>query len=271
VNNYLLGCDVLGAELVGDLGPASIYDELDVALGELGFPSILGAGDVYTDKETITAVQKKLAAIGYFRKTVDGVYGPDTEAALFLFSGQHGPPNGAVIIKLFSGQNGPADPALLKRLGLSPSSGALPPLVSAPSQATPAPASSALPPLIPPPSQATIDAAVAAAKQASQAQTAPQAQAAATQMAVAAAAPNVPPEVKAQAVQVQKEAAQAVTPAQVEVVKEKLQVVAEAIRTANKPGMAPWKIAAIAGGSAVGVGLLVWLITSMSHRSAGPR
>jgi len=252
VNNYLLGCDVLGAELVGDLGPASIYDELDVALGELGFPSILGAGDVYTDKETITAVQKKLAAIGYFRKTVDGVYGPDTEAALFLFSGQHGPPNGAVIIKLFSGQNGPADPALLKRLGLSPSSGALPPL-------------------IPPPSQATIDAAVAAAKQADQAQTAPQAQAAATQMTVAASAPNVPPEVKAQAVQVQKEAAQAVTPAQIEAVKDKLQSVAEAIRSANKPGMATWKIAAIAGGSAVGVGLLVWLITSLSHRSAGPR
>ena len=90
-------------------------------------------------------------------------------------------------------------------------------------------------------------------------------------MAVAASAPNVPPEVKAQAVQVQKEAAQAVTPAQVEVVKEKLQAVAEAIRTANKPGMATWKIAAIAGGSAVGVGLLVFLITSLSHRSAGPR
>jgi len=188
VNTYLQGCDVLGAELVDNLGPEP--DELDTALGELGFPSILGVA---------------------------------------------APSLGTPQLKL--------DPTL--------------------SSPTPAPASSALPPLVPPPSQATIDAANAAAKQASQAQTAPQAKAATDQMAVAASAPNVPPEVKAQAVQVQKEAAQAVTPAQIEAVKEKLQAVAEAIRSANKPGMATWKIAAIAGGSAVGVGLLVYLLTSM--------
>jgi hypothetical protein len=188
VNTYLQGCDVLGAELVDNLGPEP--DELDTALGELGFPSILGVAS---------------------------------------------PSLGTPQLKL--------DPTL--------------------SSPTPAPASSALPPLVPPPSQATIDAANAAAKQASQAQTAPQAKAATDQMAVAASAPNVPPEVKAQAVQVQKEAAQAVTPAQIEAVKEKLQAVAEAIRSANKPGMATWKIAAIAGGSAVGVGLLVYLLTSM--------
>ena len=188
MNTYLQGCDVLGAELVDNLGPEP--DELDTALGELGFPSILGVA---------------------------------------------APSLGTPQLKL--------DPTL--------------------SSPTPAPASSALPPLVPPPSQATIDAANAAAKQASQAQTAPQAKAATDQMAVAASAPNVPPEVKAQAVQVQKEAAQAVTPAQIEAVKEKLQAVAEAIRSANKPGMATWKIAAIAGGSAVGVGLLVYLLTSM--------
>jgi len=195
VNTYLQGCDVLGAELVDNLGPEP--DELDTALGELGFPSILGVA---------------------------------------------APSLGTPQLKL--------DPTL--------------------SSPTPAPASSpsALPPLIPPPSQATIDAAVAAAKQASQAQTAPQVQAATAQMAVAAAAPNVPPEVKAQAVQAQQAAAQAVTPAQVEAVKAQLQAVAEAIRHANKPGMATWKIAAIAGGSAVGVGLLVWLATSLGHRSA---
>ena len=195
MNTYLLGCDVLGADTINVLGAAP--DELDTALGELGFPSILGVA---------------------------------------------APSFGTPQLRM--------DPAF-----------------AAQTPASSAPAS--LPPLIPPPSQATIDAANAAATKADQAQTAPQAQAAATQMAVAASAPNVPPEVKAQAVQAQQAAAQAVTPAQVEAVKEKLQAVAEAIRTANKPGMATWKIAAIAGGSAVGVGFLVWLLTSLSHRSAG--
>jgi len=196
VNTYLQGCDVLGAELVGDLGPASIYDELDLVLGELGYPSILGV----------------------------------------------------------------AAPSLgTPQLKMDPAFAAQTPAASAPAS---------LPPLIPPPSQATIDAANAAAAKASQAQTAPQVQAATAQMAVAAAAPNVPPEVKAQAAQAQQAAAQAVTPAQVEAVKAQLQAVAEAIRHANKPGMATWKIAAIAGGSAVGVGLLVWLATSLGHRSA---
>ena len=210
MNTYLQGCDVLGAELVDNLGPES--DELDTALGELGFPSILGVA---------------------------------------------APSFGTPQLRM--------DPAF--------------------ASSTPAP--SALPPLIPPPSQATIDAQKAKEKEREEGTRTALAilenarnnastpaltqQVAAQTAAVAASAPNVPPEVKAQAVQAQKEAAQAVTPAQVEAVKEKLQAVAEAIRSANKPSMAPWKIAAIAGGSAVGVGLLVFLITSLSHRSAGPR
>jgi len=114
----------------------------------------MSSGQVYTDKATITAVQKKLASIGYFNGVVDGKFGSVTEAALFNFSGQHGPPDGAVITKLFDGRNGPADWALLKRLGLS--SPAVSPMVFEPDVVTlpsaTASAPSVLPPLVPAPS-----------------------------------------------------------------------------------------------------------------------
>jgi peptidoglycan hydrolase-like protein with peptidoglycan-binding domain len=116
----------------------------------------MSSGQVYTDKATITAVQKKLASIGYFNGVVDGKFGSVTEAALFNFSGQHGPPDGAVITKLFDGRNGPADWALLKRLGLSsPAASPMvfePDVVTLPSATASAP--SVLPPLVPAPSAA---------------------------------------------------------------------------------------------------------------------
>jgi hypothetical protein len=74
---------------------------------ELGADPLYGpgssSGTYYTDKATITAVQKKLKSLGYFHGTVDGVYGSVTNAA----------------IKNYSGKDGPPDDALLQKLGLS--------------------------------------------------------------------------------------------------------------------------------------------------------
>ena len=59
-------------------------------------------GTHYTDKKTITEVQQKLEQLGYFHGVVDGKYGPVTEAAIFNFSGVHGPPDDAVLAKIRS-------------------------------------------------------------------------------------------------------------------------------------------------------------------------
>jgi peptidoglycan hydrolase-like protein with peptidoglycan-binding domain len=58
------------------------------------------SGTVYTDKATITAVQKKLKALGFFHGTVDGKYGPLTNAAIKNYSGKDGPPDDALLDKL---------------------------------------------------------------------------------------------------------------------------------------------------------------------------
>lgn len=86
LDEYMLGCDVLGAESPL-YGPGS------------------SSGRYYTDKETITAVQKKLEQLGYFHGVVDGVYGSVTNAA----------------IRNYSGKDGPPDDELLRKLGLSKS------------------------------------------------------------------------------------------------------------------------------------------------------
>jgi peptidoglycan hydrolase-like protein with peptidoglycan-binding domain len=213
----------------------------------------MSSGQVYTDKATITAVQKKLASIGYFNGVVDGKFGPVTEAALFNFSGQHGPPDGAVITKLFDGRNGPADWALLKRLGLvAPAA----PMTFEPMVIT-----------LPKPGAVPIsDAAkamlAAAEKQADQASTPAQVQAAAAQ--VATVATNVPPEVKAQVAAAQQAAATATTPAQVEAAKEQVQSAIDKVEMATSPhfwkreafaGIPVWKVAAGAGGTLALFGL----------------
>lgn len=123
-------------DIFGDLDPRAAYEELDeargvdlVALGaesrisvedvtppsyvstqspvsespilEYG-PPLSGAGSPvrYTDKPTITAVQKKLASLGYFNGVVDGIYGPQTNAAIKNYSGKDGPPDDALLQKL---------------------------------------------------------------------------------------------------------------------------------------------------------------------------
>jgi peptidoglycan hydrolase-like protein with peptidoglycan-binding domain len=57
-------------------------------------------GNYYTDAATVTAVQKKLKALGYYPYSVDGKYGPNTDAAILNYSGQHGPPDDALLQKL---------------------------------------------------------------------------------------------------------------------------------------------------------------------------
>src|SRR2546425_47300 len=59
-------------------------------------------GTHYTDSKTIKAVQRALVARGYSvgPKGVDGKYGKDTEAALFKFSGKHGPPDEDTLAQL---------------------------------------------------------------------------------------------------------------------------------------------------------------------------
>ncbi len=73
-NSYLIGCDVLGA----DTAPA--------------------AGLVYTDKATVTAVQKALLTRGYtLKKGADGVFGPETSSAIKALQANVGIPQTGVI------------------------------------------------------------------------------------------------------------------------------------------------------------------------------
>lgn len=134
-HDYFVGCDCLGAEdlLVEDqndpfadvLGAESKITVEDVTppsytsttspvapsspILEYG-PPLSGAGSPvrYTDKPTITAVQKKLKALGFFPNTVDGRWGPQTDAAILHYTASYGP-----------AQHGPPDDALLKKLDLA--------------------------------------------------------------------------------------------------------------------------------------------------------
>jgi hypothetical protein len=134
MSDYLLGTDLLGdvdildeapfhldpfRDLVGATSTISVQDVTPPALTVTPFlqpaaaPQPLvddalygpgsSSGTYYTDKATITAVQKKLQQLGYFNGTVDGKFGPQTNAA----------------IKNYSGKDGPPDDDLLKKLGLS--------------------------------------------------------------------------------------------------------------------------------------------------------
>lgn len=95
---------VEGQEVMG------IIHGIDVLAGDAGTggapsapmdygPSI-GPQPVYTDRPTIMAVQKALSARGYMLGPADGIFGPQTEAVLFKFSGKHGPPDEATLAAL---------------------------------------------------------------------------------------------------------------------------------------------------------------------------
>lgn len=91
MSNYLYGTDILGD--MGTGGAPSV-DLADFGPG--------AGGTMYTDAPTIRAVQQALISKGFSvgKEGADGKFGPDTEVALFKFSGQHGPPNDDVLSKL---------------------------------------------------------------------------------------------------------------------------------------------------------------------------
>jgi peptidoglycan hydrolase-like protein with peptidoglycan-binding domain len=115
MNDYLLGTDILGAGStisvtnVTPVDNVSTFSSPSSPVLQYGPPMpAQGVGPTYTDKDTITAVQKKLKALGYFPYTVNGKFGPQTDAAILHYTASYGP-----------AQHGPPNDALLARLGLS--------------------------------------------------------------------------------------------------------------------------------------------------------
>ncbi len=114
-DDYLIGSDILGAEskiTVENVTPPSAVSTFGPVASstpflEYGPPAPAGmygpgssSGTYYTDKATVTAVQKKLKSLGYFNGNVDGIYGPLTNAAIKNYSGKDGPPDDALLDKL---------------------------------------------------------------------------------------------------------------------------------------------------------------------------
>ena len=192
-------------------------------------------GAVYTDKATITAVQKALEKRGYFHGVVDGKFGSVTNAVILNFSGRNGPP----------------DDALLIQLGLRKASMTFDPVVITLPKPGAVPISDAAKAML-----------AAADKQVEQANTPAQVQAAAAQVATVAA--SAPPEVQAEVAAAQQAAAVATTPAQVEAAKEQVQTAIDKVEMATSPhfwkreafaGIPVWKVAAGAGGTLALLGL----------------
>lgn len=227
MNDYLLGCDVLGAVQpqstikVQDVTPPSMSWTSPSAPAPAPTPAApdpffgpsMSSGTVYTDAPTIRAVQKKLAALGYFHGTVDGKFGPQTESALFNFSGQHGPPDDVVLGKL----------GLRGEVSFTDDE---------------------------------VDSMVVQAKTAT---TPAQVQVIAAKIDKLTA--NAPNDVKAEVAAAKQAAAQAKTPEQAQAASEQLQKA-----TTKLKKWPAWKIAAVAGGSAAGVGLLLGLVTLLRRR-----
>lgn len=90
MQSYFEGLTILG----GDVGTGTV-ESVDLPAYGPG-----GEGGVYTDKPTILAVQKSLKARGYNPGPLDGIFGTKTEAALYKFSGEHGPPSASTLAKL---------------------------------------------------------------------------------------------------------------------------------------------------------------------------
>jgi peptidoglycan hydrolase-like protein with peptidoglycan-binding domain len=92
-----LGCDVLGfvPSFAPTLAPTPTSPPVEYG------PA---TGSIHTDKATIEAVQRRLNMFGY-GLPVNGVFDAATEAALFKFSGEHGPPSDATIAKLSAPSN----------------------------------------------------------------------------------------------------------------------------------------------------------------------
>lgn len=110
--------DLLGSDILGDMGTGGA-PSLPVDGPEFG-PA--AGGKHYTDAPTILAVQKRLNALGFPCK-VDGKFGPETEGALFKFSGQHGPPDDDILDRLGVKVGGEMTPAARAQTLMSPTAG----------------------------------------------------------------------------------------------------------------------------------------------------
>ena len=201
MNTYLLGCDILGEEVI---------------------PTV---DKTYTDTATVTAVQRGLIVSGYKlpKYGADGNYGDETAAAIRKFQKDAGVAvTGKIDYYVVSA---------LKNKGLA----AAPQKISFEDE--------------------VITSTLAQTKSAT---TAPEVKAAAAKVVQISTDSSVPPEVKAEAAAAQQAALSAVTMEQIKAAAAQLQAVTEKVKASK--GMATWKIALIASGSAVAVVGAFWLV-----------
>ncbi|MDO8681571.1 MAG: peptidoglycan-binding domain-containing protein [Acidobacteriota bacterium] len=107
----------LRADAVGMSGQDFLYGEalnqLDQIFGEVTIPK---AGQNYTDKATVLAVQKALKAKGFDPGKIDGIYGPKTAGAIQQMQGSLNVPTTGVI-----------DEGVIATLGVTPGGTAVAP------------------------------------------------------------------------------------------------------------------------------------------------
>jgi hypothetical protein len=112
-NDYWLGVDALGAAQpqstisIQNVTPPSYTSSLPTPAPAPIAPApapFYGPGDAsmtyYTDKASITAVQKKLTSMGYYHGDITGKWDEQLDAAVYNATGMHGPPNDAIMKKL---------------------------------------------------------------------------------------------------------------------------------------------------------------------------
>lgn len=80
MNRYVIGTAVIGASS-DDFGPGT-------------------GGTHYADPATIMTVQMQLKRMGYYNGSITGTLDAATEKALFIVTGQHGPPDDAALAKI---------------------------------------------------------------------------------------------------------------------------------------------------------------------------
>jgi peptidoglycan hydrolase-like protein with peptidoglycan-binding domain len=201
MENYLLGCDILGEDII---------------------PTV---DKTYTDTATVTAVQRGLMASGYKlpKYGADGTYGEETATAIRKFQKDAG--------VAVTGKIDYYVVAAFKNKGLA----AAPQKISF-----------------------DYDVITRTLAQAKSATTAPEVKAAAAKVVQISTDSSVSPEVKAEAAAAEQAALSAVTVEQIKAAAAQLQAVAEKVKSSKR--MATWKIALLAGGSAVGVGFAFWLV-----------
>jgi peptidoglycan hydrolase-like protein with peptidoglycan-binding domain len=202
----------------------------------LGEVTTVTVDKTYTDTATVTAVQRGLLARGYKlpKYGADGNYGDETAAAIRKFQKDMG--------VAVTGKIDYYVAAAFKNVGAGVSATAARAMVD--NQ----------------PDKVTFedDVITSTLAQTKNVTTAPQLKAVAAQVKTISTDSSVSPEVKAEAAAAQQAALSAVTVEQIKAAAAQLQAVAEKVKSSKR--MATWKIALLAGGSAVGVGFAFWLV-----------